>query len=176
MEQQTGTGELIMSLCWLRACRTCSRPRSILSIRWSPLWRSSSRFNSNCAILSCINRGAALQSVSVVVCCLLLSLFTSMSLTWRALSSFAVAFVSASPSRSWSLFSSAVTLSTASSRCLWHCCSSPSCCDNCNKTHQQSVTREKRQRLVISATVLDIPGLALHNRVFCKEQARNKIC
>lgn len=107
---------------------------------------------------------------------LMASLFTSMSLTWRALSSLALAFVSASPSRSWSLFSSAFTLSTASSRSLWHCCSSPSCCDNYNKTHQQSVTHEKPQRLIISAPVLDIPGLGLHNRVFCNKQLRNKIC
>lgn len=162
-----------MSMCWLRACSTCSRPRSILSISWSPLWRSSSRFISNCAILSCINRAATLQSVSQC-CCLtrwlwMALFFTSMSLIWRALSSLALAFVSASPSTSWSLCSSAFTLSTASSRSVWHRCSSPFCCDNYNKTYQHAVTHEKPQRLIISATALDIPGLGPHNRIFCNE-------
>lgn len=95
--------------------------------------------------------------------------FTSMSLIWRALSSLALAFVSASPSTSWSLCSSAFTLSTASSRSVWHRCSSPSCCDNYNKTYQHAVTHEKPQRLIISATALDIPGLGPHNRIFCNE-------
>lgn len=41
---------LMMKTCWV--CFTCSLPRSILSIRLSPLWRSSSRFISSWAILS----------------------------------------------------------------------------------------------------------------------------
>lgn len=141
-EQLTDTGEPIMTTCWLTACRTCSLPRSILSIRWSPLWRSSSRFNSNCVILSCVRRAASVQSVGRCFCLnhwlCVTPLFTSMSLTCRALSSLTVAFVSASPSRSWSFFSSAFSLSAASSRSLWHRCSSSSCCDSYNKTQQHS--------------------------------------
>lgn len=113
------------------------------------------------------------QSVSQC-CCLnrwlwMASIFTSISLTCRAFSSLELAFVSASPSRSWRFFSSAFTLSTAWSRSLWHCCSSPSCCDNCRKTHQQSVTHGKPHRLIISALELDVPGLAPHNGIFCNE-------
>lgn len=47
---------------------TCSRPRSILSISWSPLWRSSSRFNSSWTILSYKNqRVTSVRSASVFI-------------------------------------------------------------------------------------------------------------
>lgn len=47
----------ITRMYWVRAHFTCSLPRSILSIRWSPLWRSSARSNSSWAILSCKRNG-----------------------------------------------------------------------------------------------------------------------
>lgn len=56
---------LIMTMCWVSVCWTCSLPRSILSISWSPLWRSSSRFNSSWAILSYKTQAVtSVQSVS----------------------------------------------------------------------------------------------------------------
>lgn len=130
---------------------TCSLPRSILFISWSPLWRSSSRSNSSWAILSCraerlhpcSQRGLLSKSVFLLLIIIinwgfkglwrglsLTSIRTSKSLTCRSFSSLTRAFLLASISWSWSFFSRVVSLSTASSRFLWHCSRSSSRTDS----------------------------------------------
>lgn len=64
-----------------------------------------------------------------------------MSLICRALSSLALVLASASTSRAWIFSSSSFSLSTASSRSLWHRRSSSSWWDNWNDKRQHSFSK-----------------------------------